>query len=218
MPPLKPKGQSWEVREGALRKQGQGALTWGGGGPSQEASTRQGRILGSRSRWKYHRRFQKMMGWAAGSSGNASTSLPSFSTSDSSSFRSTRGLRYAQAPASTRREVPCQAQRGRVVQGGSWPDPQSRVPAGPPRPAASEMPHALDAHRTLPPPVPPAGRHTQTQFLASPYPRVPIAELGLIQGEAQPAVTEHRAWAPGDRSVSAATGRGRLGAGGPVEG
>lgn len=86
-----------------------GTLTWGCGGPSQETSTRPGRILGRRSRWKYHRRFQKIMGWAAGSSGNANTSLPSFSTSDSSSFRSTRGLRYAHAPLSTRRGAPCQA-------------------------------------------------------------------------------------------------------------
>lgn len=84
-------------------------LTWGAGNPSQDASTRQGRMLGRRSRWKYHRRFQKMMGWVTGSSGIARTSLPSFSTKDSSSFRSTRGLRYAQDPPSIRLGgVPCQ--------------------------------------------------------------------------------------------------------------
>lgn len=82
-------------------------LTWPAGGSSQELNTKPGRILGRRRRWKYHRRFQKMMGWAAGNSGNANTSLPSFSTRDSSSFRSTRGLRYAHAPFSTLREALC---------------------------------------------------------------------------------------------------------------
>lgn len=54
-----------------------------------------------------------MMGWAAGNSGNANTSLPSFSTRDSSSFRSTKGLRYAHAPFSTLREALC-------GQAGKW--------------------------------------------------------------------------------------------------
>lgn len=52
----------------------------------------------------------------------------------------------------------------------------------------------------------------------SPYPRVPIAELGLIQGKTEPAVTEHRARTPRNRSIfaTAGTSRGRVGAGGTV--
>lgn len=197
-------------------------LTLGGEGPSQEASTRHGRILGRRSRWKYHRRFQKMMGWAAGSSGNASTSLPSFSTSDSSSLRSTRGLRYAHAPPSTRREAPCQAQRGRAVE-GMYHGPTLRAmpplsfwdtpgPLGAHLPSTTGGPH----HRVAQHPP----HYSSRPFCPSPYPHVPIAELGLFQGKAEPAVTEHRAWAPRDRSVSAATGisKGRLGAGDTVGG
>lgn len=190
-----------------------GVLTWGCEGPSQEASTRPGRILGRRSRWKYHKRFQKMMGWAEGNSGNASTSLPSFSTSDSSSLRSTRGLRYAHAPLSTRREGPYQAQRGRAVEGMYIP--RALPPTKPPHPTASGMPLALKgkrcAHLFLAP-------HRPTiPFLMplwpSSYPHVPVAELGLIQSKAEPAVTEHRPRTPRDRSIFAATGISRLGAG-----
>lgn len=48
--------------------------------------------------------------------------------------------------------------------------------------------------------------------LAQSYPHVPVAELGLIQGKAQPPVTEHRARTPRGRSIFAATGtsKGRL--------
>lgn len=202
---------------------GSGALTGGGGGPSQEASTRHGRMLGRRNRWKYHRRFQKMMGWAVGSSGRASTSLPSFSTSDSSSLRSTRGLRYAHAPPSTRREAPCWAHIERAVEGpchasSSEPCfPLSHVSSGfwdAPSPQCSSLPGTAGS---------PWGQHTLTPFprapWPSPYPHVPVAELGLIQGQAEPAVTEHRAWSTRDRGIFAATGtgRGRLGAGGTVK-
>lgn len=46
---------------------------------------------------------------------------------------------------------------------------------------------------------------------------MPIAELGLIQGKTEPAITEYRARTPRDRSIFAAS-RGRLGAGGAVGG
>lgn len=48
--------------------------------------------------------------------------------------------------------------------------------------------------------------------LAQSYPHMPVTELGLIQGKAQPPVTEHRARAPRGRSIFAATGtsEGRL--------
>lgn len=46
----------------------------------------------------------------------------------------------------------------------------------------------------------------------SPYPHIAIAELGFIQGKAEPPVTEHRAGTPRDRGVLTATGtsKGRL--------
>lgn len=159
-----------------------GALTWECEGPSQEASTRPGRILGRRSRWKYHKRFQKMMGWAEGSSGNASTSLPSFSTSDSSSLRSTRGLRYAHAPLSTRREAPYQAQRGRAVEGMYIP--RALPPTEPPHPTASGMPLALKGkrcdHLSLAPHRPQTGQHSRSSCPFGPAltPMCPLQSWG----------------------------------------
>lgn len=96
-----------------------------------------------------------------------------------------------------------------------WPHPQSHASTCP---TASEMPLALNAHLCPAPLGAPTGQHTPflMALWPNPYPHVPIAELGLIQGKTEPAVTEHGAWAPRDRSIFAATGtsRGRLGAGG----
>lgn len=70
-------------------------------------------------------------------------------------------------------------------------------------------------------PGPPLNRqHTLTSSSPSPYPHMPIAELGFIQGKAEPPVTEHRARPPRDRVIFAATGtsRGRLRARGTAGG
>lgn len=100
------------------------------------------------------------------------------------------------------------------------PHPQSHASTCP---TASGMPLGLNAHLwTGSPGTPPQGNtHPFLKPLwPSPYPHVPVAELGLIQGKAEPAVTEHRAWSPWDRSIFAAAGtsRGRLGAGGTAGG
>lgn len=87
-----------------------------------------------------------MMGWAAGSSGNARTSLPSFSTRDSSSFRSTRGLRYAHAPLSTRLEAPCQTQSRRAMVGTSHGPIQCPASHQAIIPNGSGMPLAPNTH------------------------------------------------------------------------
>lgn len=150
-----------------------------------------------------------MIGWAAGSSGNANTSLPSFSTRDSSSLRSTRGLRYAHAPFSTSREALCRHRRR-----------ADSVHAKGPQPGACLSIHQQCPFSSMPVCLAPLHLALQQIIhapllhgpLAQSYPHMPIAELGLIQGKAQPSVTEHRARTPRGRSIFAATGtsKGRL--------
>lgn len=59
-----------------------------------EDSINPGKLLGKSRRRKYHTRFQNTMGWWSTKSGTVITWSPSFSNKLSSSFHTTRGLRY----------------------------------------------------------------------------------------------------------------------------